>query len=1128
MVSYHSKFTPSQSDQKTLEALFVAREKLAQKIMEGICESATSGNKHQRLLVGPRGMGKTHFVALIYHRLQADAELSELLRIAWLKEDPHIAGYPNFLMLVLRKLQQEYPLDHLENQLTAILDMSNTRQQEQALEHLLLECLGDKTLLLIAENLDELLSALKEEGQRKLRAFIQNHSQTTIFATTTSLTDAVTDRNKTFFGFFRTHTLEPFSVQDAAHLLTRLAKRDDNMELANTIWSPLGLARIRAIHYLAGGNPRIYALFYDFLNRQSLDDLVEPFMKLMDELTPYYQALMSKLAPLQQQIIDVLRHQRGAITVKEIAREAMASSQTISSQLGKLQELGYVIQAESLGRSNYYELREPLMRLCLDVKEQHGRTVELFVQFLRVWYGKTELDQLTNDSDCKVLEAKHLNKVSEQDPVYFSLDKEFEKYYSIGEHQQALEIAETTIQRAPNDKKNWQHKAWCLRYLGQPLEEQLTCWKQITKIDSNDAHAWNLQSYILHQLERKEEALEASTMALALKPDNPVFNRNHGINLKETGASAEANEYLEKVLELEGEPKAALDWLQRGNHLWDMDRQHDALNAYCKALELNPYFVRAWETLMAVLQTQGYLKLLLNIAQRATGLIPSEAKFWLSLGISQSNSGDYENALTSYEHALTLDAKLNKATLYRGYALADLGRYNEALKTLEQSQPEAINDIGFQCALVHADTLMWLDRWEEGRDKFNQILERFPLTVWSAKDIFPVITFIARTSNPHVWRRFISVWLELFEHHGCLTQLGSALIHSIWRLSLHWVTEQTAHAWLKVWQDLAGEIEELALPLRLLKAVVEYKANRDQRALLVLPREERGLLEPWLVNLFKEEPDEIDQKIEALFHNIEPKLAEDKKQAQIKEFWDTPAPQPDTLDFSKLLADYSTQSTTTTARYLLPDHWSMLDHAQAEALLRQMATNSENGARALSRPTLKVMGIDKRSVSFSDGDLYQIHIEEDNRYGALDLLATTHRIHLIDGRSEKLHNLFAGDEIYTDTSERQSDYMRFYFSTIRDEESRFHIIDNLTNLHLAKNGKLPDNTEIHSWQLESKDDKERETYSGVMLYSNTLFCAKFVLHSNSNFVEILNAEPIATDLSIETETFDGPIRYVRP
>jgi DNA-binding transcriptional ArsR family regulator len=423
MTAGHSTFTPSDPDK--LEALFVARESLARSLLASIRDSALTDNKHQRLLVGPRGIGKTHLIALINHRVRADAELTARLRIAWLPEDPYVPGYAQLLALILRRLRDDEPdLGWLGERLDAVLEVADTGHQEAMLEGLIAEALQDlaedpargRTLLLLVENLDDLLADLRQDGQRKLRALIQNTGRVAILATTTSLTDPLTDQKEAFYGFFRTQRLEPFGAEDAAALLARLAEHAGDTALADLIWSPLGLARVRAVHYLAGGNPRVYVIFHDFLSRESLDELVRPFTKLMDELTPYYQSRMARLAPLQRGIVDTLRRLRVAVPVKTIAREVMVTPQSVSTQLGKLLELGYVLQADSIGRNNYYELREPLMRLCLDVKEQRGETIPLFIDFLRIWYSNRELTDLAGDAAGRALERAHLLRLPSSRP----------------------------------------------------------------------------------------------------------------------------------------------------------------------------------------------------------------------------------------------------------------------------------------------------------------------------------------------------------------------------------------------------------------------------------------------------------------------------------------------------------------------------------------------------------------------------------------------------------------------------------------------------------------------------------------------------------------------------------------
>ena len=51
------------------------------------------------------------------------------------------------------------------------------------------------------------------------------------------------------------------------------------------------------------------------------------------------------------------------------------------------------MRVESIGREAFYELQEPMMRFCLEVKKQRGQPIKLFVDFLRCWYTREELWQ---------------------------------------------------------------------------------------------------------------------------------------------------------------------------------------------------------------------------------------------------------------------------------------------------------------------------------------------------------------------------------------------------------------------------------------------------------------------------------------------------------------------------------------------------------------------------------------------------------------------------------------------------------------------------------------------------------------------------------------------------------------
>ncbi|HMR04011.1 MAG TPA: tetratricopeptide repeat protein, partial [Candidatus Competibacter phosphatis] len=304
----------------------------------------------------------------------------------------------------------------------------------------------------------------------------------------------------------------------------------------------------------------------------------------------------------------------------------------------------------------------------------------------------------------------------------------------------------------------------------------------------------------------------------------------------------------------------------------------EALHAFGKALELNPRAIDTWSFIWDLFEEQGRYRLWHRMAEQMTALLSEEPILWFSFGIANAELGRYEAALTAYDRALKIDPDLDKkgtpADLHRTVVLSNLGRHTAALELLESIPAPASALMQFRHGLAHADTLMWLDRWEEGRTQLDDVLHRFAPGLWDDVDFAGITQLIAGTQNPAIWRRFISVWLELFARHERLTQLGRSLVWGIRVLTLPWISDAVARSWYDTWRELAGGLEEMTLPLRLLKAGVDYKATRDPQVLLALAQEERRLLEPWLINLFREEPDEIDREMENLLHVVKQRLTQ--------------------------------------------------------------------------------------------------------------------------------------------------------------------------------------------------------------------------------------------------------------
>ena len=229
-----SRYSPGNLAPNILERLLVGRSDLLDEILSKVSKSIHSSSKQHILIVGPRGAGKTHLIALLNQRLATDPNLAyerEHSVVAYLNEEEWgVASFLDFILVILRSMQDSDReiVSHI-----SLVESTFERDPEKArdiAEEVLREKVAGRTLVLLCENLHNLFEGLGHEGQARWRALVQEHRFWCIVATAPSLFLAVSRQTEPFYGFFTVRGLGRLSLDDAIELLRRKAElegRDD-------------------------------------------------------------------------------------------------------------------------------------------------------------------------------------------------------------------------------------------------------------------------------------------------------------------------------------------------------------------------------------------------------------------------------------------------------------------------------------------------------------------------------------------------------------------------------------------------------------------------------------------------------------------------------------------------------------------------------------------------------------------------------------------------------------------------------------------------------------------------------------------------------------------------------------
>ncbi|MDD4653489.1 MAG: tetratricopeptide repeat protein [Methanothrix sp.] len=134
------------------------------------------------------------------------------------------------------------------------------------------------------------------------------------------------------------------------------------------------------------------------------------------------------------------------------------------------------------------------------------------------------------------------------------------------------------------------------------------------------------------------------------------------------------------------------EWNEKGVNFFMQNQYHEAIEAFDKAIDLEPNYATAWNNKGIVLLHQGdaeddpdeeYLQANESFAV-AIRISPSYSDAWLNMGAVLNRLGKYEEALKACNESIRLNPNASDAWYNKANALTYMSKFQEATDTLNK------------------------------------------------------------------------------------------------------------------------------------------------------------------------------------------------------------------------------------------------------------------------------------------------------------------------------------------------------------------------------------------------------------------------------------------------------------
>jgi len=624
-----------------LEKLLVGRTKAAEYLFDAVKSIAEYKNNQQILVIGQRGMGKTHLLKSLHYRIQDYINENKIVVAYFSEEEYGVSDYLDFLIRIINSFIKWNDKDN-SYLLEKMLDLQETqvRSQVNVAEKIIEDYIGKRSLVILAENFSDILDSIKVKDQGKLRAWLYKVNRINIIATSQALSDDFDREDRPFYGFFNTYYLKNLSYEESLEFLISLAKVENRPEVVKFL-NEKGRSQVKALHQLVKGNHRLLVTFYEFLKSDTLSNLSKNFIKTINDLKPYYETYIRYLPPQQQKILRYIALSRKPQQGTDISKNCFIDQKSLSKQLSELsrKNLLEVITDPDDKRNKLYDINEPLLRISVEVGEHREGISAIFIDFLAIYYDNDDLEgRKRRFAELKLLCESELEKQNMDNEIYaidkalelkesqypdlnsLEITKEHEDLIDEGKYDELFELLKA--KKILNKKENLYLNISKLFYERKEYDKSLEMIDKAIELNPKDENIFIYAgiNYLKKgkekdDIELLEKSLEYFDQANIINPKNEYLNSNWAIALYELAKiKKDENLYTQSIekFELSGNSFDAelnyhfgLSLLELGHLKNEIYLIHRSTIYFKKAIEIDPEYYDAYIKMAELLLSKG-------------------------------------------------------------------------------------------------------------------------------------------------------------------------------------------------------------------------------------------------------------------------------------------------------------------------------------------------------------------------------------------------------------------------------------------------------------------------------------------------------------------------------------------